>query len=405
MKLKFRSPFKIEKRNASSGLKSPEQWLMNLFGAMSESGETVNASTATKLAAVYACIGINAETVASLPKMVIDESDDLRKRLTDHPVYHLIHFQPNPSMKAFDFWETVMVHLQTEGNSFARIYRNTLNVPVKLDLIPDPENVTIYQTTDGDIFYRYKGEDIAAYDMLHYHGWSKNGLRGIGPIAASADSIGLGLSAQKLGGKYFKKGNHQQGVLEYEGSFDDKAWKNFQDHFSAAYKGMENAHNGIPVLEYGMKWKDISIPADQMQLLETRQFQKTEVCTIFKVPPHLIGILDRATFSNIEHQDIQYAKYTIRGYCRRIETENDLKLFPKSEWGKTSTKFNLDGLLRGDLKTRAVQYKSGITNGYYTRNEVRKMENMPPINGLDEILTPLNMVEDSKLNNSKTNEE
>lgn len=405
MELRKYLPSFLQKRSTSAGssnLKNPADWMLAAMGGLSESGEVVNASTATKLSAVYACISLNAETLASLPLHVIDKSQEVRKQLFDHPVYHLLYFQPNPSMTAFHFWETVMVHLQTHGNAYARIIRNAIEVPVRLELLK-PQEVSVYQTTDGDVFYTHKGQTIEAYNMLHYRGWSQNGLLGIAPITAAADTIGLGLSAQKFGNKYFKNGTHQQGVLEMDGELGDEAWEAFQKHWKASHARMKNSFDSIPVLEYGMKWKDISIPPDQAQFILTREFQLEEVCRIFRVPPHLIADLRRATFSNIEHQDIQYAKYTIRGYCKRIEKENNIKLFPRKKWGMEVTKFNLEGLLRGDIKTRAVYYKTGLGGApFLTRNEVRQQENLPPVEGGDKILDPLNMVDPKKLDNSQT---
>lgn len=391
----------VEKQVARQmvNLKSPEGWL-NL-GNTATSGEVVTPDTAMKLSAVYACIRTNAENIASLPKQIIreDERGNI-SRVTDHPVFSLIQHQPNPTMTAFDFWETVMVNLQLRGNCFVHIIRNAIGIPVRLNIL-DFLKVQIYKLDGGDIIYQYEGNTIQPFDMLHYKLMSKNGLYGMSPIEMAMDNIGLALSAQKFGSKFYANNAQTAGVLEMEGAMSDPQYQKFQERHTNLHSGLDNAFLGIPIYEYGMKYKAVGMPLEQAQFIATREFQIEEICRIFNVPPHLVADLRRATFSNIEHQDIQYAKYTVRNYCRRIEKENDIKLFSTIERKDMSTKFNLDGLLRGDTAARTTYYKEGILNGFLTRNEVRALENMSPIDGLDEILVPLNMVEKSKI---KTNE-
>ncbi len=384
--MKIRLPKFFGRKRSITDAKDPKEWFLNQFGAKSPSGEVVNKNTALKLTAVYRCIATNAETVAGLPKMVIKESD--KQRMFNDPVYPLIHLQPNPLMTAFAFWETVMVHLQTDGNAYCPIRRNALGYPIRLDLIEDPENVSIYER-DNDLYYLYKSETYFSYDILHFKGFSMNGLKGRSPIRTAMDAIGLGLSGQTFGSDYFSKGLNQPGLIETEGSMTDDEWKAFQSHWKESYLG--NSDN-VPVIEYGGKWKSLGIPLDQAQYIATREFTVEEICRIFNVPPPIVFDLRRAHFSNIEHLDMQYAKYCIKGYAKRIEQECDVKLFPQSKWGKKGVKFSLEGLLRGDLRTRTQYYRTAIVTGWMNRQQVRELENMEPgPDHLEEYLTPLNM--------------
>jgi len=399
--MKWNLPFSIQikKRDTQQvNLKSPEGWF-NL-GNSSLSGETVTPTTAMKLSAVYACIRLNSENIASLPKYVVSESKGYSERITDHPVASLIHLLPNPAMTAFTFWETVMVNLHTRGNAFVFINHDNFARPYRLDILENSK-VAVYKNDAGELYYTYMGETIPGYKMLHYRNMSEKGLFGLAPIEVVMDEIGLGLSVQRVGSNFYKNGAQNSGVVEMEGHMTDPQYLAWQDRWKKAYAGANNAFNGMPILEYGMKLKPTTIPLEQAQFIATRQFQLSEICRMFNVPPHLVGDLSKAAFSSLEQQDLQYAKYTLRGYCKRMEAENDIKLISLRERGRISTKFNLDGILRGDTVTRTAYYKEGIINGFLTRNEVRKLENMEPIAGLDEILVPLNMVNQSQSNNGQ----
>ncbi|MFP4365531.1 MAG: phage portal protein [Bacteroidales bacterium] len=386
--MKLRLPSFLSKKRDTTNAINPKDWFINQFGAKAPSGEVVNKYTALKLTAVYRCIATNAETVAGLPKMIIKEEN--KERMLNDPVFPLIHLQPNPLMTAFIFWETVMIHLQTDGNAYCPIKRNVLGYPVRIDLIEDPENVSIFEI-DGDLYYKYKAETYTSYDILHFKGLSMNGLKGRSPIRIAMDAIGLGLSGQSFGSDYFSKGLTQPGLIEMEQSMTDPEWQAFQQHWKESYVGAENTNN-VPILEGGGKWKNLGIPLDQAQYISTREFTVEEICRIFNVPPPIAFDLRRAHFSNIEHLDMQYAKYCIKGYAKRIEQECDIKLFPKAKWGKKGIKFSLEGLLRGDLRTRTQYYRTAVVTGWMTRQQVRSLENMPPgPEYLDEYLTPLNM--------------
>jgi HK97 family phage portal protein len=366
-----------------------------------ESGEVVNSRTAMRLTAVYRCIALLSETVASLPKGVVDETEGYSKSDKSHPVNILLH-RPNPTMTGFSFWETVMVGLLRHGNAYARIIRNPLGIPVRLKLL-DFEKVAVYKNDADELFYTYEGEDIYYFDILHFRGISLNGFFGLSPIQVAAEALGVSLGAQRVAAKFYKNGLQQQGIIEADGHMTDEQFKQFQKHWQESYGGAKNGFGNVPVLEYGAKWKSMSLPFEQVQFIETREFQIEEICRIYGVPPHMVQDLRRATFSNIEHQDIAFAKYAVRSWCKRIEEECDAKLFTLKEQGTLGIKFNLDGMMRGDSTARSNYYQKGVTTGYLTRNEVRRMENLPPIEGLDEPLTPLNMVVDNTLNPNNQN--
>jgi HK97 family phage portal protein len=361
-----------------------------------ESGEVVNNRSAMRLTAVYRCIALLSETVASLPKSVVDETQGYSKPFASHPVNALLH-RPNPFMTGFSFWETVMVGLMHNGNTYARIIRNTFGIAVRLKLL-DFDKMQVYKNDDDELFYVYDGEEIPYFDILHFRGLSMKGFFGLSPIQVAAEALGISLGSQRVAAKFYKNGLQQQGIIEMDGQMSDEAFKQFQKHWQESYGGAKNGFGNIPILEHGGKWKSMSLPFDQVQFIETREFQIEEICRIYGVPPHMVQDLRRATFSNIEHQDIAFSKYAIRSWCKRIEEECDAKLFTLSEQGRYGIKFNLDGMMRGDSTARSNYYQKGVLTGYLTPNEVRNFENLPPIPGLDEPFKPLNMVVNNSIN-------
>jgi HK97 family phage portal protein len=351
----------------------------SFFFGGTASGKTVNERTAMQTTAVYACVRILAETIASLPLNVYRSTDNGKEKATDHQLYYLLHDEPNPEMTSFVFRETLMSHLLLWGNAYAQIIRDGRGRILALyPLLPD--RMTVDRTTDGQLYFEYRKDTgyviLRPEDILHIPGLGFDGLVGYSPIAMAKNAIGMAIATEEYGGKFFANGASPGGVLEHPGVVKDPA--RIRESWNAVYQGSVNAHR-IAVLEEGMKFQSIGIPPEQAQFLETRKFQTEEICRIFRVPPHLVANLDKATFSNIEHQSISFVVHTIRPWLVRLEQGMNKALLSPSEKGRYFVGFVVDGLLRGDYASRMQGYAIGIQNGFLSPNDVRTLENMNTI--------------------------
>ncbi|MHB1453930.1 MAG: phage portal protein [Saccharofermentanales bacterium] len=348
----------------------------SFFFGGTTSGKTVNERTAMQTTAVYACVRILAETIASLPLHTYRFTDKGKDKALDHPLYRLLHSEPNPEMTSFVFRETLMSHLLLWGNAYAQIIRDGRNKVIALyPLLPD--RMTVDRTTTGEIIYRYQTDTgmviLQRYEVLHIPGLGFDGLVGYSPIAMAKNAVGMAIATEEYGAKFFANGANPGGVLEHPGVVKDP--KKVRESWNAVYEGSGNAHR-IAVLEEGMKFQTIGIPPDQAQFLETRKFQTEEICRIFRVPPHLVASLDRATFSNIEHQSISFVVHTIRPWLVRIEQSINKSLLMDPEKNEYFVSFVVEGLLRGDYASRMQGYSVGRQNGWLSGNDIRELENL-----------------------------
>ena len=351
----------------------------SFFFGGTASGKTVNERTAMQTTAVYACVRILAETIASLPLNIYRSTGNGKEKAIDHQLYYLLHDEPNPEMTSFVFRETLMSHLLLWGNAYAQIIRDGRGKVLALyPLLPD--RMMVDRTTEGQLYYEYRKDTgyviLRPEDILHIPGLGFDGLVGYSPIAMAKDAIGMAIATEEYGGKFFANGASPGGVLEHPGVVKDPA--RIRESWNAVYQGSGNAHR-IAVLEEGMKFQAIGIPPEQAQFLETRKFQTEEICRIFRVPPHLVANLDKATFSNIEHQSISFVVHTIRPWLVRLEQGMNKALLSPSEKGQYFVGFVVDGLLRGDYSSRMQGYAVGIQNGFLSPNDVRALENMNTI--------------------------
>jgi len=351
----------------------------SFFFGGTNSGKTVNERTAMQTTAVYACVRILAETIASLPLHVYQYTDRGKEKALDHPIYYLLHDEPNPEMTSFVFRETLMSHLLLWGNAYAQIIRDGRGKVLALyPLLPD--RMTVDRSTSGELFYEYRKDTgsviLRREDVLHIPGLGFDGLVGYSPIAMAKNAIGMAIATEEYGARFFANGASPGGVLEHPGVVKDPA--RIRESWNAVYQGSSNAHR-VAVLEEGMKFQPIGIPPEQAQFLETRKFQTEEICRIFRVPPHLVSNLDRATFSNIENQSISFVVHTIRPWLVRLEQGMNKALFSQTEKGQYFVGFVVDGLLRGDYASRMQGYAIGIQNGFLSPNDVRTLENMNTI--------------------------
>ncbi|MRR29812.1 phage portal protein, partial [bacterium] len=326
--------------------------------------------------AVYACVRILAETIASLPLHTYRQTDKGKEKAVEHTLYRLLHSEPNPEMTSFVFRETLMSHLLLWGNAYAQIIRNGKGQVISLyPLLPD--RMTVDRTKTSELIYQYQTDTgvviLQSHEVLHVPGLGFDGLIGYSPIAMAKNAIGMSLATEEYGAKLFANGANPGGVLEHPGVVKDP--KKVRDSWNAVYQGSGNAHR-IAVLEEGMKFQAIGIPPEQAQFLETRKFQTEEICRIFRVPPHLVASLDRATFSNIEHQSISFIDNTIIPWVTRIEQSLQKALLSEADKQTHFIKFCLNGRLRGDAASRAAFYQTMRQNGIMSANDIRELEEM-----------------------------
>lgn len=329
-----------------------------------------------QLSAVYACVRVIAETVASLPLHLYRHIDEGKQRATKHPLYPLLHDAPNPEMTSFILRETTMTHLLLWGNSFSQILRNGRGEVLGLyPLLPDKMQVT--RNEDGELIYLYQNNlNRMAFhrdEILHIPGLGFDGLVGYSPIAMAKNSIGLALATEEFGSSFFSNGAAPGGVLEHPGTLKDPS--KVRESWNKLFQGSGNS-NKVAVLEEGMTYKPIGIPPNEAQFLETRKYQTEEICRIYRVPPHLIADLDKATFSNIEHQSISFVVHTIRPWLVRLEQAMNKALLTPDEKKDYFIEFNVDGLLRGDYESRMNGYATARQNGWMSANDIRRLENM-----------------------------
>lgn len=351
----------------------------------STSGKNVNERSAMQMTAVYACVRILSEAIAGLPLHMYRYRDDGGKeKAVDHTLYRLLHDEPNPEMTSFVFRETLMTHLLLWGNAYAQVIRNGKGEVLALYPLM-PSRMTVDRTKDGRIVYIYSrdqsevgaGKDsqvvLTSDDVLHIPGLGFDGLVGYSPIAMAKNAIGMAIACEEYGARFFANGASPSGVLEHPGTLKDP--KRVRDSWNAAYGGTSNAHK-VAVLEEGMKYVPISISPNEAQFLETRKFQIDEIARIFRVPPHMVGDLEKSSFSNIEQQSLEFVKYTLDPWVVRWEQSLSRALLTPDEKKTFFFRFNVDGLLRGSYHERMQGYSVGIQNGFMSPNDVRELENL-----------------------------
>ena len=355
----------------------------------SSSGKNVSQTSALSVTAVYSCVRILSEAIAGLPLHTYKRKGlNGKEKAIDHPLYFLLHDEPNPEMTSFVFRETLMSHLLLWGNAYAQILRNGKGDVIALYPL-SPGRMTIDRASNGRIYYTYStGDDdnpklkskgqvyLKAEDVLHIPGLGFDGLVGYSPIAMARNAIGMAMACEEYGAKFFANGANPSGILEHPGTLKDP--DKLRESWNSLFKGSSNSHQ-IAVLEEGLKYQPISISPNEAQFLETRKFQINEIARIFRIPPHMIGDLEKSSFSNIEQQSLEFVKYTLDPWVTRWEQSIHRRLFKDSDKADYFVKFNVDGLLRGDYQSRMNGYATGRQNGWLSANDIRELENMNQI--------------------------
>jgi len=376
----FRSRASPQNRTAGSGY--------TFYFGGTTSGKTVTERSSMQMTAVYSCVRILAEAVAGLPLHLYRCKDNGGKeKAIDHPLYLLLHDEPNPEMSSFVFRETLMTHLLLWGNAYAQIIRNGKGEIVALYPLM-PNKMTVDRDADGRLYYSYyRGNDEAlknkeqfvtlhSSEVLHIPGLGFDGLVGYSPIAMAKNAIGMAIACEEYGAKFFANGAAPGGVLEHPGTIKDP--QRVRESWQSTFGGSGNA-NKIAVLEEGMKYTPIGISPEQAQFLETRKFQINEITRIFRVPPHMVGDLEKSSFSNIEQQSLEFVKYTLEPWLIRWEQSIQRSLLSTGEKPLYFVKFNVDGLLRGDYASRMQGYATARQNGWMSANDIRELENLDRI--------------------------
>jgi HK97 family phage portal protein len=376
----FKSRDKPENRTAGSAY--------TFYMGGTTSGKAVTERSAMQMTAVYSCVRILAEAVAGLPLHLYKYTDDGGKeKATAHPLYRLLHDEPNPEMSSFVFRETLMTHLLLWGNAYAQVIRNGKGEVIALYPLM-PNKMSVDRDENGKLYYTYyrggdeaiKNKELAVTlqpsDVLHIPGLGFDGLVGYSPIAMAKNAIGMAIACEEYGAKFFANGAAPGGVLEHPGTIKDP--QRVRESWQSTFGGSGNA-NKIAVLEEGMKYTPIGISPEQAQFLETRKFQINEIARIFRVPPHMVGDLEKSSFSNIEQQSLEFVKYTLDPWVIRWEQSIQRTLLSGEEKDVYYVKFNLEGLLRGDYQSRMNGYAIGRQNGWMSANDIRELENLDRI--------------------------
>ena len=380
----FRSRDKPKNSTVGSGY--------SFFFGGTTSGKRVNEMSAMQMTAVYSCVRILAEAMAGLPLHLYRYTDNgSKEKAIEHPLYWLLHDEPNPEMTSFIFRETLMTHLLLWGNAYAQIVRNGKGEVLGLYPLM-PNKMSVDRDADGRLWYTYtrstdeaptmKGSTVKLhpYDVLHIPGLGFDGLVGYSPIAMAKNAIGMGIACEEYGARFFANGAAPGGVLEHPGTVKDP--QKIRDSWNSVYRGTGNAHK-VAVLEEGMKYTPIGISPEHAQFLETRKFQINEIARIFRVPPHMVGDLEKSSFSNIEQQSLEFVKYTLEPWVIRWEQSIMRALLSTQEKEMYFVKFNLEGLLRGDYQSRMNGYAIARQNGWMSANDIRELENLDRISAED----------------------
>lgn len=393
--MQFRIPFTDVSLRMDLG-KTDGKW-MGADEAFGITGTgTVTEEKALSIDAVYACVNLYARTVASLPLILYEKGGNGKVRAVNHPLYNLLHNEPNPNMTSHTFRKMLEASLKLWGNAYAWIEFDKYYRVKALWPLP-PANVFPQRSRrTGELFYDTVLFDgtlrrFRAYEMVHIPGLGFDGISGRSPIRQFAETMGLNIAVKKYGNKFFTNGARPSGVLEHPGTLSEQAQKRIEKKFEQRYSGVENSGKTI-LLEEGMKYQQIGVPPEEAQFLESRKYGVNEIARIFGVPPHMIADLEHATFSNIESQDINFAKHSIVPECVNWEQELMRKLLNDKERERYEIEFNMEGLVRGDLQSRYQAYAIGIQWGFLAPNDIRAKENMGKLDSGNNTYTPLNMI-------------
>ena len=346
--------------------------------AQSSSGVTISEDVALQLSTVWACIKVISEDIAALPWHVFQrETEEKRKRRSDHRVEYLLDVEANPDTDAFVFRELMLRWALSFGNGFAEIEKDPVGRVQRLWPI-HPENMRVTRDEAGNLVYIVNNEHLFTPDeILHVKGPSPDGVTGWPVLKMAMHTIGLGISAEQYGSEYYANGTKLSGILKTATPLNDEAKKNLRDTWSRLYEGPTNRHR-FAILDGDLEWKqfDQVVSNREAEFLESRRFQVDEVCRWFRVAPHKVQSLENATYTNIEHQSIEYVSDTLMPWINRLEREANRKLFQRRDM---FSRIMVQAQLRSEAKARGEFYRTLHSMGVMSINEIRTKEEMNPI--------------------------
>lgn len=387
-----------EKRQLPTTVSGWRQLLWN--GVKTTSGVRVSADTAMTHSTVYACVRLLAFNVAQLPLILYrrvsnDPKEPARERATDHPLFQRLHSLANDRMTAFTAFTMSVASLMLRGNALSFIQRDQRNrVSGIFPLRWDQVEIRRSRTT-GELLYEWRPQESGVQvfrpeEVWHVQGLGTDGIQGLSPIALQRESVGHGLALQEFGSRFFSNSATPSAGLEVPGAMSEEAYERLRQSVSESKTGLDNAHT-VLLLEEGAKWTQMGISPEDAQFLESRKFNRAEIAGWFGIPPHLVGDLERATFTNIEQQSLEFVIYFLMPWLVNIEQTISRDLLTEEERETYFAKFNVAGLLRGDSAARSSAQRTGVMTGWLTRNEVRAMEELNPLEGLSDPIIPLNV--------------
>lgn len=374
--------FSFNAHDDSSGF-SP--YLGSILG---NSRSVATKSTSLTLSAFFNGVDQLSTDIAKMPKAIYRKENGTRKKLNAHPANYLIATAPNDLMTAFDFWRVIVLLMLLKGEAFVQIHRNSITGEEEFFDILDNEKVDVLKS-GMKLFYKINGKEVNSADILHFKGFTLNGIRGISVISFAASNLGIQLDSQKYSGEMYANRGLGYGVIETDKDVKNENKKKIVEGFTDKMNGKGPIKTAI--LDFGLKYKSISITPAEAQFLETNRFGIEDVARWLNMPVHKLKNLQNANFNTLEQQNIQYVVDCLMGWTAKIEAELNKKLFPKNNAFEDYTKFNEKIFLRGDSKSQAEYYTKMVYAGIISRNEVRELEDRNPVEGLDEVLTPVNM--------------
>lgn len=390
----------VARRSASSGLATPNEWLVSMFGGRaSATGQSVTAESALTNTAVWNAVRILSGAIAGLPLILYKRrADGGKERAVDHPLYWLLHDAPTGRLTSFEWREMLAGHLELRGNAYAYIDHDRRGKIIALPPL-HPDRMTVLIAPDDSLWYKYQprlGPQLTfkAEEILHLRGFSSDGYVGKGPIEVAREAIGIALAEEEHTARFYANDASPGGVLKHKAKLSDQAYERLKASWEARFAGSGNSWKPA-ILEEGLEWQSMTMTRRDAQYIETRKFQVEEIARIFDIPPHMLKSMDRATFTNIEHQGIEFVIWALRNRLVRMEQRLNMSLLLEREQGTYFFEFLVDALLRGDTQNRYQAHKIGREGGWLSADDVREIENMNPLpDGQGKIyLQPLNMAD------------
>lgn len=388
-----------EKRSSperpTTSLGNPANWLKALFSPRGKSGAVVTGDTVVGISAVWRAYNLICESLASMPAEAVKEDENGIAVVKNHPIHALVNVEPHKLYTPFDWFYTMTGVCLLNGNSFSYIKRNSDGVPQSLKIIDIRYHAIDAFVDDKDSLY-YKIKDfnndkpIKSDDIIHFKWMTPDGLYGLNTVDKHQDTFGVGVAARDLTNYFFKNRAHLGGHIEYPTALNDGQYERLKSSWNSAYSGTENAGR-TAILEEGGKFVAHNFDPSKSQMIEAQKFNVEDVARVFGVPPHLLASLDRATFNNIEHLSLEFAKYTIRPWATRIEQELKRKLFRTDEQTTHRVRFDMSAFMRGDMDSLAEFLQKMVVSGIYSINDARKVLEKNPVEGGDTHFVPMQM--------------